>query len=93
MSDIPLHYNCPCGRPDEAHSLPGVWRDDEVGHYFFISCAECGTAVSAYFSSAEWNLVDQYGLEWTEEYLEDEAKYEWNAKSKCPHIVFIKEAR
>jgi len=72
-----------------AHVLPGIWLDDEVGHYFFINCPECDKHLKHFLSP--WAMVDEWGLEGAEEIVEDMTKAKWNALSGCPHITFVHE--
>lgn len=86
MSVPPEHPNCECGRPLDEHTIPGFWFDDEIGHYFFISCAECQKHIKEYLSP--WQLVKKWGLEGAEEMIEERVKMKWNRSSQCEHVFF-----
>ena len=86
MDTPPEHQNCPCGRPLSAHTLPGIWFDDDTGHFFFINCPECSKGLKHYLSP--WAMVDKWGLEGAEQMIEEQAKMKWNQGAKCEHIFF-----
>ncbi len=91
MDTPPEHQNCPCGKPLYLHTIPGIWLDDEVGHFFYINCPddECTKSLKNYLSP--WAMVIEWGLEGAEEMVEQLTKKEWNDHSDCPHIIFKRE--
>jgi len=71
-------------RADE--SVSGQWRKSKsYGQLFVIRCHICDVML---FSGYEQNMVDNLGLDASEEWIEHKAKYEWNAGSPCNHIRF-----
>jgi len=71
-------------RADE--SVLGQWRTSKIyGNLFIVRCHICDTVLVAGY---ERSMVNEVGLDATEEWVEHMTKHKWNEGSPCKHIIF-----
>jgi len=67
-------------------SILGEWHLSKTyGQIFIIRCHLCDTLLMGGY---EQSMINNLGMDATEEWVEHQTKFKWNEGSPCPHIKF-----